>query len=127
MNKSLYDDFIKLYSNEELNEIKEKVEELRPWLTFMYPRLELDRDLLSEDGCVFISLDDNETINAKFLCDLIFGEGNFIGQITVVANPRGRDYYAIDSPKRKSSESFTCRFCHGKIKYLLSEYKNISR
>lgn len=65
------------------------------WLTFMYPRLELARDLLSEDGCVFISLDDNETTNAKFLCDLIFGEGNFIGQITVVANPRGRDYGGV--------------------------------
>ena len=65
------------------------------WLTFMYPRLELARDLLSEDGCVFISLDDNETSNAKLLCDLIFGEGNFIGQITVVANPRGRDYGGV--------------------------------
>ncbi len=65
------------------------------WLTFMYPRLELAKDLLSNDGCIFISLDDNEITNAKLLCDLIFGEGNFIGQITVVANPRGRDYGGI--------------------------------
>lgn len=65
------------------------------WLTFMYPRLELARDLLSDDGSIFISLDDNEIANAKLLCDLIFGEGNFIGQITVVANPRGRDYGGV--------------------------------
>lgn len=65
------------------------------WLTFMYPRLELAKDLLAEDGAIFISLDDNESTNCKLLCDLIFGEGNFIGQVTVVANPRGRDYGGV--------------------------------
>ena len=65
------------------------------WLTFMYPRLELAKELLSEDGVIFISIDDNESTNCKLLCDLIFGEGNFIGQVTVVANPRGRDYGGV--------------------------------
>lgn len=65
------------------------------WLTFMYPRLELAKDLLAENGAIFISLDDNESTNCKLLCDLIFGEGNFIGQVTVVANPRGRDYGGV--------------------------------
>ena len=65
------------------------------WLTFMYPRLELAKELLTEDGAIFISLDDNEITNCKLLCDLIFGEGNFIGQVTVVANPRGRDYGGV--------------------------------
>lgn len=46
------------------------------WLTFMYPRLELARDLLDQDGIVFISVDDNEMANCKLLCDLVFGEGN---------------------------------------------------
>lgn len=48
------------------------------WLTFMYPRLELARDLLSEDGVIFISVDDNEQANCKLLCDMVFGEGKFI-------------------------------------------------
>jgi len=50
------------------------------WLTFMYPRLELSRELLSDDGVIFISIDDNENHNLKLLCDSIFGEGNFIGE-----------------------------------------------
>lgn len=46
------------------------------WLTFMYPRLLLARDLLSKDGVIFISIDDNEQANLKILCDEIFGEEN---------------------------------------------------
>ncbi len=48
------------------------------WLTFMYPRLILARDLLSDDGVIFISIDDNEQANLKLVCDEIFGEENFI-------------------------------------------------
>lgn len=48
------------------------------WLAFMYPRLLLARDLLSKDGVIFISIDDNEQANLKLLCDEIFGEENFI-------------------------------------------------
>jgi adenine-specific DNA-methyltransferase len=48
------------------------------WLSFMYPRLLLARDLLSKDGIIFISIDDNEQANLKLLCDDIFGEENFI-------------------------------------------------
>lgn len=50
------------------------------WLAFMYPRLLLARDLLSNDGAIFISIDDNEQANLKLLCDDIFGEENFVGQ-----------------------------------------------
>src|SRR5690554_4520000 len=50
------------------------------WLAFMYPRLLLARDLLSKDGVIFISIDDNEQANLKLLCDDIFGEENFVGQ-----------------------------------------------
>ena len=52
------------------------------WLTFMYPRLELAKELLSEDGVIFISIDDNEQANCKLLCDAVFGEGNFLTCIT---------------------------------------------
>ena len=48
------------------------------WLTFMFPRLLLARDLLSKDGVIFISIDDNEQANLKNLCDNIFGEQEFI-------------------------------------------------
>lgn len=48
------------------------------WLMFMYPRLLLARDLLTDDGVIFISIDNNEQANLKLLCDDIFGEENFI-------------------------------------------------
>ncbi|MGP1439000.1 MAG: site-specific DNA-methyltransferase [Treponema sp.] len=51
------------------------------WLSFMYPRLLLARDLLREDGVIFISIDDNEQANLKLLCDDVFGEENFISNI----------------------------------------------
>ena len=50
------------------------------WLNMMYPRLKLARDLLTDDGVIFISIDDNEQANLKRLCDEIFGEENFVGE-----------------------------------------------
>ena len=50
------------------------------WLNMMYPRLYLARNLLREDGVIFISIDDNEVSNLRKLCDEIFGEENFVGQ-----------------------------------------------
>ena len=51
------------------------------WLTFMLPRLTFARDLLSKDGVIFISIDDNEQANLKVLCDEIYGEECFIGNV----------------------------------------------
>ena len=51
------------------------------WLMFMYPRLLLARDLLCDDGAIFISIDDNEQANLKLICDDIFGEENCMGCI----------------------------------------------
>lgn len=65
------------------------------WLNMVFPRLKLAKDLLAQDGVIFISLDDNEAANLKKLCDEVFGAVNFIGQITVVGNPRGRDYGGV--------------------------------
>ncbi len=48
------------------------------WLLFMHPRLQLARELLTNDGVIFISIDDNEQANLKLLCDDIFGEENFV-------------------------------------------------
>lgn len=62
------------------------------WLTMMYPRLFLAKNLLREDGVVFISIDDNEVTNLKTLCNEIFGEENFIGQFVINTTPNARDY-----------------------------------
>ena len=51
------------------------------WLNMMYPRLKLARDLLSDDGVIFISIDDKEEENLHKLCNEIFGESNFVGNI----------------------------------------------
>jgi type III restriction enzyme/adenine-specific DNA-methyltransferase len=51
------------------------------WLMFMYSRLLLSRDLLKDDGVIFISIDDNEQANLKILCDDVFGEENFVGNL----------------------------------------------
>lgn len=59
------------------------------WLNMIYPRLRLARDLLTDDGVIFISIDDNEQANLKKICDEIFGEDNFIGLLSLLSNPRG--------------------------------------
>lgn len=61
------------------------------WLNMIYPRLKLAKDLLTEDGVIFISIDDNEDDNLRKVCDEIFGECNFLAQITIItgANQSG--------------------------------------
>ena len=61
------------------------------WLSFMYPRLLLARDLLSEDGVIFISIDDNEQANLKLLCDEVFGEENFVSVLPTIMNLKGNN------------------------------------
>ena len=65
------------------------------WCSMMYPRLRLARELLSDDGLLFASIDDNEAGNLRSLLDEIFGEANRVAQIVTVANPGGRDYGQI--------------------------------
>ena len=60
------------------------------WLSMMYPRLRLARDLLTDDGVIFISIDDNEQANLKKICDEVFGESNFVADV-VWKRKRGRD------------------------------------
>ena len=61
------------------------------WLNMMYPRLRLAANLLKEDGVIFISIDDNEAHNLKKLCDEVFGEENFVADMSVVNNLKGRN------------------------------------
>lgn len=51
------------------------------WLCMMYPRLKLLKQLLAEDGVIFISIDDNEQANLRLICDEIFGYSNFVSNI----------------------------------------------
>ncbi len=65
------------------------------WLMFMYPRLQLAKDLLDKDGVIFISIDDNEQGNLKLLCDDIFSETNFVAQLVWEKKKKGS--YLADS------------------------------
>ncbi len=66
------------------------------WLNMMYPRLKIARELLKEEGVIFISIDDNEVDNLRKLCDEIFGENNFITEFPRVTKKGGKstDTYA---------------------------------
>lgn len=78
------------------------------WLMFMYPRLLLARDLLTDDGAIFISIDDNEQANLKLICDDVFGEGNCLGCICrATGQTTGQDSGGLGS-------SFDYAFVYGK-------------
>ena len=61
------------------------------WLNMLYPRLRLARDLLTDDGVIFISIDDNEQANLKKICDEIFGESNFVAELPTITNLKGNN------------------------------------
>ncbi|OQB96328.1 MAG: putative methyltransferase [Spirochaetes bacterium ADurb.Bin110] len=60
------------------------------WCSMMYPRLVLARNLLRDDGVIFISIDDNECHNLRKICDEVFGESNFVNQVVWVRNSSGK-------------------------------------
>ena len=78
------------------------------WLNMIYPRLKIAKDLLSEDGVIFISIDDHEQENIKKLCDEIFGGSNFIAQVI------WERAYAPVNLKKHFSESHDYIICYAK-------------
>lgn len=78
------------------------------WLNMMYPRLKLAKDLLSDDGVIFISIDDNEQANLKKICDELFGTANFIAQII------WERAYSPVNLKKHFSESHDYIICYAK-------------
>lgn len=101
------------------------------WLNMIYPRLKVAKDLLADDGVIFISIDDNEQANLKKICDEIFGETNFIAQIVWE-----RAYAPVNLKKHFSenhdyiacyAKDATATMCNGLPKSVdaLSRYKNI--
>ena len=99
------------------------------WLNMMYPRLKVARDLLTEDGVIFISIDDNEVENLRKICDEVFGESNYIGDIVIQSNPRG----SMSSSELASLHEYLLLYAKNKGKTaivghklsfeMLSEYK----
>ena len=69
------------------------------WLNMIYPRLKLAKDLLSDDGVIFISIDDNEVENLKKICNELFGESNYINHFAWVSNITGRQLSGRGSAK----------------------------
>lgn len=88
------------------------------WLNMMYPRIKLARNLLREDGIIFISIDDNEVDSLKKMCSEIFGEQNFVGcagRITKKANNQGQYWapnfdYLLTYTKKQISMSSILRW-----------------
>ena len=78
------------------------------WLNMIYPRLKVAKDLLSENGVIFISMDDNEIKNLKNICDEIFGEDNFIAQVV------WERAYSPVNLKKHFSESHDYLLCYAK-------------
>jgi adenine-specific DNA-methyltransferase len=78
------------------------------WLNMIYPRLRLARNLLTDDGVIFISIDDNEDDNLKKICNEVFGEENFIAQIV------WERAYSPVNLKKHFSTSHDYMLCYGK-------------
>lgn len=81
-NDNVNDPRIKKWLGEVVGKEGEDLSRHDKWLCMMYPRLKLLQRLLSEDGVIFISIDDNELFNLKDICDDIFGKGNYLSLIT---------------------------------------------
>lgn len=81
-NDNVNDPRIKKWLGEVVGKESEDFTRHDKWLCMMYPRLKLLQKLLSEDGAIFISIDDNEQANLKLICDEIFGSGNFVANIS---------------------------------------------
>lgn len=102
------------------------------WLNMMYPRLKLARNLLAENGAIFISIDENEVTHLRNICDEIYGENNFVAQITLLCNPKGRsqdkyfatnhEYILIYSKTNLEKGSFSVEKDKAQIEY---EYPEI--
>ena len=89
-NDNVNDPKIKKWLGEVVGKEGEDLSRHDKWLCMMYPRLKLLRKLLSQDGVIFISIDANEKFYLKCLCDEIFGGRNFIADIAVINNLKGR-------------------------------------
>lgn len=94
IDKEEYEEQIGLYDDEDNRLFKNTETNGRfhsDWCSMMYPRLKLAHSLLSEDGVIFISIDDNESDNLRKICSEVFGPNNFVADLTIVNNLKGRN------------------------------------
>ena len=103
------------------------------WLSMIYPRLKLARNLLTDDGVIFISIDDNEVHNLRKVCDEIFGDSNFLGSLIIQT--------ATDNNPTQINTEHEHMVCYAKQKYnvpnwfaksqaaelILNEYNRLSK
>ncbi len=99
------------------------------WLSFIYPRLKLARELLTDDGVIFISIDDNEQANLKLICDEIFGESNFVANFkwnktstppSLSDKVRTKYEYVLCYEKRSTGKKFNAGLTDGNDEPLLN-------
>ena len=95
------------------------------WLCMMWPRLQLLKELLSDDGVIFISIDDNEQFRLMAIMEEIFGEENFIAQIVPQTNPRGRSLRQNIAQMHEYILIFAKSNIKGKIKEISKPAKTI--
>jgi len=86
------------------------------WLCMMYPRLKLLQRLLSDDGAIFISIDDNEQANLKLICDEIFGSQNFVGNIAWESKTKSQNTMTAFQKLQPKVEHIFC-YANGGTKY----------
>ncbi|MBO7477157.1 MAG: site-specific DNA-methyltransferase [Salinivirgaceae bacterium] len=91
------------------------------WLCMMYPRLKLLQRLLSEDGAIFISIDDNEQANLKLICDEIFGIGNFVELFS------WRKTYNPSNLSHSTKKCVEYVYCYAKSKASLARFKGLNK
>ena len=89
------------------------------WLCMMYPRLKLLQKLLSDDGAIFISIDDNEQANLKLICDEIFGAGNFIEIFS------WRKTYTPSNLSHTSKKCVEYIYCYAKNKGSINRFRGL--
>lgn len=85
------------------------------WIQFMEPRIKLSREFLMDNGCIFISIDDNEYVSLKSICDKVYGKNNFVGSFIT--------YQALRSNSKHINTIHEYVLCYAKNKRLLKEFK----
>ena len=99
MDKQEYDQQIGLFDEDGNRQFAENSESNprfhSDWCSMMYPRLMLARNVLSDNGLIAISIDDNEQENLKKICDEVFGSDNFVAMLSVIVKTEGRRYGGV--------------------------------
>ena len=147
-NDNVNDPKIKKWLHEVVGKVGDDLSRHDKWLCMLYPRLKLLHKLLADNGAIFISLDEVETYHLRCLMNEIFGENNFVAQLTLLCNPKGRsqdkyfstnhEYITVYSKTVLPKESFSVtkddelvskeyKLEDGSGKYRLLELRNTHR